>query len=354
MKPNVLTDIMSLSEDQLLSWLQDRHIAGYRAAQILKWIYQRQADTFDGMTDLNKDIRLRLAQHFFIPRLKTINIEISQDGTRKYLFGLEDKKQIETVLIPGNHHDTVCISSQAGCSQGCRFCLTAAGGWERNLSKSEIICQVRDVVNDLPAPRRLTNIVLMGMGEPLANYGNVVAAVNTICDRHLGLQFSSRRFTLSTAGVVPMLARLGRDLSVNLAVSLNAADDRTRDRLMPINQKYPLQTLIDACRTYPLKPRRKITFEYILIKGINDAAPDALALAKLLKPLRAKINLIPFNQHAGTHFKRPDDRTIFAFQAILHQKNYTAIIRKSRGSDISAACGQLRLRHTAQKKLWRR
>jgi 23S rRNA (adenine2503-C2)-methyltransferase len=336
-----LTDIIALSQDQLIAWLRARNIAAYRAGQIFKWIYQRQADTFEVMTDLKKEIRYLLARHFFIPRLSIKQIETSVDGTRKFLFALRDQTHIETVFIAGEKHDTVCISSQAGCSQGCRFCLTATRGLERNLTQSEIICQVRDVLNSTAAPYRLTNIVLMGMGEPLANYDNVVAAVTTICDRHLGLQFSSRRFTLSTAGLASKLGRLGQDVAVNLAVSLNAADDRTRSRLMPINRKYPLETLLAACRQYPLKPRRKITFEYILIRGINDSADDALRLAKLLAPLQAKINLIPFNEYPGAAFKGSSPEAIFAFQTILQQHHYTAIIRQSRGRDISAACGQL-------------
>ena len=214
------------------------------------------------------------------------------------------------------------------------------------MTKGEIVAQVRDIADTLDAndSRRLTNIVFMGMGEPLANYRHVVNAIETLTDQNAGIGLSSRRVTLSTVGLVPKFADLGRDTAVKLAVSLNAADNQTRSRLMPINQKYPLETLIDACRRYPLKPGRKITFEYILLKGVNDTEADARKLASLLRPVRGKINLIPFNAHDGCGFKRPDESAILKFQDILVKKNYTAIIRRSKGLDISAACGQLRVR----------
>jgi 23S rRNA (adenine2503-C2)-methyltransferase len=212
----------------------------------------------------------------------------------------------------------------------------------RNLTRGEIIAQVRDVSKCLDGPKRLTNIVLMGMGEPLANYSNVVSAINTITDSNYGLGFSSRRLTLSTAGLVPKLSSLGRDTSVNLAISLNATDNKTRNMLMPINRKYPLEKLLDACAGYPLLPRRRITFEYILIKGINDSITDAKRLVTLLRPIRAKINLIPFNEYEGSEFNRPEESAIFNFKEILNKNDYTAIIRHSKGQDISAACGQLR------------
>lgn len=335
-------DIKELTKDQLVSWLENQGIKPYRAGQILKWIYLRQSDTFDIMTDLGKEIRTLLSRHFTINRLEKVCIETSQDGSKKYLFKLEDGKHIESVLIPEKDHYTLCISSQVGCAQGCKFCLTAKGGFIRNLTKREIVDQVRDVKNDLDDCKRLTNIVFMGMGEPLANYNNVVSAINTITDSEFGLNFSSRRVTLSTAGLVPKLFDLGRDTSINLAISLNATDNKTRTMLMPINRKYPIEKLIDACRRYPLKPRRRITFEYILIKGINDSLEDAKRLVKLLRPIKAKINLIPFNEHEGSDFLRPEESVIHKFQEILHQNNYTAIIRHSKGRDISAACGQLR------------
>ncbi|MGD2151021.1 MAG: 23S rRNA (adenine(2503)-C(2))-methyltransferase RlmN [Desulfobacterales bacterium] len=335
------TDIKELSKDQLVLWLQSQGLEPYRAAQILKWIYLRQTDTFDTMTDVGKEIRKLLSRHFSIARLEKARIETSQDGSKKYLFKLDDGKYVESVLIPEKDHYTLCISTQVGCAQGCRFCLTARGGWVRNLTRGEIIAQVRDVLNCLDASKRLTNIVLMGMGEPLANYRNVVSAINTITDGNHGLGFSNRRLTLSTAGLVPKISNLGRDTSVNLAISLNATDNKTRNMLMPINRKYPLEKLLDACAGYPLLPRRRITFEYILIKGINDSIKDANRLVKLLRPIRAKINLIPFNEYEGSEFNRPEESAILKFKEILNKNNYTAIIRYSKGQDISAACGQL-------------
>jgi len=336
------TDLLEITREQLVSWLAVQKIAAYRADQIHKWIYLRQADNFDIMTDLSKDIRLMLSQQFKIGRLETELVETSRDGSSKYLFKLNDGKRIESVLIPERDHYTLCVSSQAGCAQDCRFCLTAVGGFERNLSRGEIVAQVRDIKKELGDQKRLTNIVFMGMGEPLANYQNLVSAVGILTDNDTGLRFASRRVTVSTAGLVPKIAALGRDTRVNLAVSLNATDNKTRNRLMPINRKYPLETLMEACRQYLPAPGRRITFEYILIKGINDSVDDAQRLAKLLRPIRCKVNLIPFNTHAGCDFERPAEAVIQAFYDILFAKNYTVIIRRSKGQDISAACGQLR------------
>ena len=341
-------NIIELSREQLVTWLTERDIAAYRADQILKWIYLRQADSFDAMTDIAKDIRPMLARHFVIGRLETEQIETSRDGSRKYLFRLSDGKFVESVLIPERDHYTLCISSQVGCAQGCLFCLTAAGGFERNLTQAEIIAQVRDIKNELADPTQLRNIVFMGMGEPLANYKNLVSALDTITDNDAGLRFATRRITVSTAGLVPRFDALGRDTKVNLAVSLNATDNDTRSRLMPINRTYPLEALLDACRQFPLPAGRRITFEYILIKGVNDSEADARRLAKLLQPIRCKINLIPFNRHAGCDFERPPESVIQAFYDILFAKNYTVIIRRSKGQDISAACGQLRARSGGQ------
>lgn len=337
----MLPDIKELTKDQLILWLADRNIKPYRAKQILSWIYMRQADTFEVMSDVGKDTRKCLARHFSIKRLEKERTETSQDGSKKFLYKLIDGKYVESVLIPEKNHYTLCISSQVGCAQGCKFCLTGRGGWVRNLTKGEIIAQVRDVANDLDNSKRLTNIVMMGMGEPLANYSNVVGAVATITDSDAGLGFSSRRLTVSTSGLIPKLSQLGRETTVNLAISLNATDNKTRDMLMPINRRYPLERLLDACARYPLMPRRKITFEYIIIEGVNDSEEDAKRLARLLKPIPAKINLIPFNTFEGSDFERPEEHVILTFREILNKNNYTAVIRHSKGQDISAACGQL-------------
>ena len=337
-------DIKDLSRQQLTDWLESRGMRSFRTDQILRWIYLRQTDPFDSMTNLGKALRADLQASFVNRRLAVENERVSTDGSRKVLFRLHDGLHIETVLIPEKDHFTLCISSQVGCAQGCRFCMTARGGFVRNLSAGEIVSQVRDFQKriDEQIDMPLTNIVLMGMGEPLANYSNVLQALRVITNGDYGLKFSTRRVTLSTAGLVPGIADLGSDTQVNLAVSLNAADDTTRSRLMPINRKYPLDALMAACRRYPLPPRRKITFEYILIKGVNDSLDDARRLVTLLRGVKAKINLIPFNEHPGSDFKRPDVSCINGFQELVAHHHYTVIVLHSKGQDIGAACGQLR------------
>jgi 23S rRNA (adenine2503-C2)-methyltransferase len=341
------TNLLDLGRDRLAEWLAERDIAAYRAGQILKWVYRHQVDRFEDMTNIAKPIRELLAQHFHIARLAVRDQRTSADGTCKYLFELGDGERIEAVLIPERDHYTLCVSSQAGCAQNCAFCLTGKGRLRRNLSQGEILAQVRDIRRDLPAPERLTNIVFMGMGEPLANYAHLLGALGLICDSDVGLGFAAKRVTVSTAGLVPQMLEFGRDSRASLAVSLNAADDETRSRLMPINRRYPLVALLDACRRYPLPPGRRITFEYILIKGVNDSPGDAQRLARLLHGIRCKVNLIPFNPHPGSEFERPDEAAVAAFQDILVSKHYTAIVRYSKGLDILAACGQLRAEMTA-------
>jgi 23S rRNA (adenine2503-C2)-methyltransferase len=243
--------------------------------------------------------------------------------------------------MPERGHSTLCVSSQVGCALGCRFCRTGDGGLIRNLTRGEIVAQVRDLVRKADDGLALTNLVFMGMGEPLANFDALVSALGTLTDNDYGLKFSGQRITVSTAGVVPRMADLGRKTRVNLAVSLNAADNETRSRLMPINRKYPIEDLLEACRRYPLPKGRRITFEYILIADVNDRPADARRLAKLLRPIRSKINLIPFNPHPGSAFRRPEETAVLAFQKILLDSHYTTIIRRSKGQDIAAACGQL-------------
>lgn len=337
-------DIKDLSRQQLAEWLQEQGQRPFRTDQVLRWVYLRQTDHFEEMTNLGKPLRAALAAAFVNPRLQVENEAFSKDGSRKILFRLHDGHHIETVLIPEKDHFTLCISSQVGCRQGCRFCMTAKGGWVRNLSAGEIVSQVRDVKRQVDAKgdMPLSNIVFMGMGEPLDNTTNVVQALEAMTDGDWGLKFSSRRVTVSTAGIVPAMADLGRDTRVNLAVSLNATEDDTRSRLMPVNRRYPIAELVAACRRYPLPPRRKITFEYILMKGVNDSLADARRLAKLLRPVKAKINLIPFNEHPGSEFLRPDPERIIQFQETLADHHFTAIVRHSKGQDIGAACGQLR------------
>ncbi|MGD9022728.1 MAG: 23S rRNA (adenine(2503)-C(2))-methyltransferase RlmN [Deltaproteobacteria bacterium] len=333
-------DIKNFTEEHLVHWLEQYDVAPYRAGQILRWIYQRGAYSFSEMTDLSRELRSLLSEKLSISRFEQVRVQTSEDGSRKYLFRLKDGQHIESVLIPEPGHWTLCISSQVGCAMACRFCLTGRGRLVRHLEPSEVINQICAIRDDLSEPRALTNIVFMGMGEPLANYSNVVQAIRTITGNN-GLQFSSRRVTVSTAGLAPRIDDLGRDVRINLAISLNAADNDTRNQLMPINRTYPIEALLSACRRFPLPSRRTIMFEYVLIAGVNDATADAERLAKLLRPLRAKINLIPFNPYEGAEFRTPDEDSIVAFQEVLLSRHYTAVVRRSKGSDIGAACGQL-------------
>ncbi len=341
-----MKNILDFTRQDLALWFEDNGIRPFRAGQIFKWLYILQADTFGQMTDLSKDLRAQLEDQFCIKRLIVDDKQTSLDGTQKFLHRLGDGTHIESVLIPGKSHFTLCVSSQVGCAQDCRFCLTAKGGFVRNLSVGEIIAQVRDARFYLTEqgiePLKLSNIVFMGMGEPLANYKNLLKSLSIITDSDYGLKFSPRRVTVSTSGFVPKITQLGLDIGVNLAISLNATDDKMRSHLMPINKKYPLDQLLEVCRTFTIKPRNKITFEYILMKGVNDSRQDALRLVKLLAPIKAKVNLIPFNEYEKSEFKRPSKLEISDFMQILLDSNLTAIIRKSKGDDILAACGQLK------------
>ena len=340
MKPR--RDIKDMTEEALSQWLRDQEVAPYRPGQILKWIYHRHVTHFRDMTDLSKDLRQWLEKRLFISRFEPEHVVASSDGSKKHLFRLNDGEYVESVLIPERGHSTLCISSQVGCSMGCRFCLTGMGGLVRNLTPAEIVNQVCAAQEEARATGDpLRNIVLMGMGEPLANYGPVLQALRTITSNN-GLQFSNRRVTLSTVGLAPRIDDLGKALTVNLAVSLNAADNTTRTRLMPVNRQFSLEKLMAACSRFPLPSRRMITFAYILIAGVNDGKEDARKLVKLLRPIRAKINLIPFNTFEGSPFQRPSQEVISAFQKILLDNNFTAMIRWSKGQDIGAACGQLR------------
>lgn len=334
------TDLKGLDARETEEWVLKQGLKPYRARQIRHWLFKRLALSFDQMTDISKPQRAQLEQNANITPLEQLATLTSQDGTRKYLFKLSDDHVIESVLIPEREHLTLCISSQAGCSMGCRFCLTGARGLSRNLSAGEIIEQVIQVKQSIDQNEELTNIVFMGMGEPLANYGPVLKAIGNLTSEE-GMNFSHRKITLSTCGIVPQITNLGRDAKVNLAVSLNAADNDTRSLLMPINKKYPIEALLWACNDFPLPNGRRITFEYILIKDINDQIEDANRLCKLLSRHRSKINLIPLNPHPGMDLSPPSMGRVLRFQEILLQKDLTATIRKSKGGDICAACGQL-------------
>jgi 23S rRNA (adenine2503-C2)-methyltransferase len=312
----------------------------YRADQLLHWVYERYAADINEITEFSLDLRRRLSDRACISSLKLEKRLVSEDTTEKYLFRLDDGETIESVLITDNDRLTLCISSQVGCAMGCRFCLTGSLGLTRNLESHEIIDQVIAVNRTIGPDRKITNIVLMGMGEPLANLDNVAEALWRITTL---IGISKRRITLSTAGLVPKMLKLpGMAPEVNLAISLNAASDKVRNEVMPINKKYPIKMLLDACRKFPLGPGRRITFEYVLIDRLNDSTDDARRLADLVKGLQCKINLIPLNPHPGTGLRRPSDKTVLSFQKVLISHKLTALIRDSKGQDILAACGQLR------------
>lgn len=331
-------DLKELSPEAMIAFLAELGQKKFRAEQMLRWIYQRGVVDFAEMTDLAKPFRDELSQRAVISSFEPSAVEVSADGTRKFLFQLKDGKCVETVLIPMEHgRNTLCISTQVGCAMQCSFCLTGTFGLERNLTAAEIVNQVCAVHKDFP----IGNIVLMGMGEPLHNLENVVAALKILYAPH-GFDYGQRRVTLSTCGLVPQMQELGRRIKVNLAVSLNATTDAVRDQLMPVNRRYPLAQLMKACRDYPLAPSQRITFEYILIKGVNDSQSDARRLVKLLHGVKAKVNLIPFNEHAGSEFRSPDEQSIRSFQSYLLDRDIVAIRRAGKGQDISAACGQLK------------
>jgi 23S rRNA (adenine2503-C2)-methyltransferase len=311
----------------------------FRARQLVKWLYKGVAE-FEAMSDIARSFRAELARQARISTLQTVQVQTAGDGCRKFLFALEDGNLIESVLIPEKGHYTLCLSTQVGCAQGCRFCLTAQRGLIRNLKASEIVNQILAVRRELSDALPLTNLVFMGMGEPLANFPALVRAL-TVITAPWGLNFSPRRLTVSTAGLAPFIPRLGREARANLTVSLNAPDDETRSRIMPINRRYPLAELLAACRAFPLPRHRRITFAYVLLEDINDAPDQARQLARLLRGFRAKINLIPGNRHPRLPYGPPPQARTLEFQDILRQAHYTVLIRESRGQEIGAACGQL-------------
>jgi 23S rRNA (adenine2503-C2)-methyltransferase len=312
----------------------------YRAAQVLHWVYQRGAVAFAEMTDLPAVLRRELESEFLIRQLRPEAVARADDGTRKLLFRLDDGNAIESVLIPDPPRLTLCISSQAGCGMGCRFCATARLGLRRNLGANEIVGQVLAARRELNADERITNVVFMGMGEPLHNYDAVVGAIEILM-ASWGCGFSSRRITVSTVGLLPQLERLAKETPVNLAVSLVATNNEVRGRLMPVNRRYPIEKLISVCRKLPIPQRRRITFEYVMLAGINDTLDDANRLIHLLHGIPSKVNLIPFNPFPGTEFAPSSPETIRAFQTRLLEGSVNATVRISRGRDVQAACGQL-------------
>ena len=320
----------------------------FRARQLWHWIYHRGATGFDQMTSLSKAFRATLAERYRVAR-PTVSRDLdSVDGTRKWLLRFGDGQEVESVHIPEEDRGTLCVSSQVGCTLTCKFCHTGTQRLVRNLEAAEIVGQVmiaRDALGEWPSPpedRQITNIVMMGMGEPLYNFENVAKALKIVMD-HEGLSISRRKITLSTAGVVPMIRRCGAELGVNLAISLHAVTDELRDVLVPLNKKYPIAELLDACRTYPGSSNaRRITFEYVMLKGVNDTPAEARALVRLLAGIPAKVNLIPFNPWPGAPFECSSDEGIAAFADIVNAAGYSSPVRTPRGRDILAACGQLK------------
>ena len=342
----MVVNLKDLSREQLETFIAGLGKEHYRATQIMRWLYNHKASSFEEMTDLAKELRAELARTASISCVEPLVVERSGDGTVKYLFGLADGNQVESVLIPDDDRLTLCISTQAGCAMGCRFCLTGAGGLARDLTAGEILDQIVVIARELGADSRITNCVLMGMGEPLANYDRVQQALG-IAVSALGLGLSRRRVTLSTVGLIPQMKRLfAEKVPCRLAISLNASSQKVRAFLMPISARYPLDALLATCRSLPLPPRERITFEYVLIEGVNDAEADARRLVHILRGIRCKVNLIPFNECPGIAFRRPQEKVVLRFQKILMEAGYLTIIRESRGGDIAAACGQLRGRIT--------
>ncbi len=352
-----MINLIGLSKKYLEEKLIEIGEKPFRAKQIWNWIYARGALSFDEMTNISKETRAVLEQHFSISRPEISKDLTSFDGTRKWLVKFTDGKEVEVVFIPEETRGTLCISSQVGCTLACKFCHTGTQTWVRNLEASEIISQIliaKDLIKDWDRNnRRLTNIVFMGMGEPFFNYENVAGTVKILNDTE-GLDMSARKTTISTSGLVPEILRCAEELKTNLAISLHATNDKLRTDIMAINKKYPLAELMKACQTYnKLNPNQKITFEYVMLRGVNDKEEHARELINLIKRynLNAKINLIPFNPWLGCDYTNSEQQTILKFQKILKDANLVAPVRKTRGEDVMAACGQLKSASERQKKL---
>jgi 23S rRNA (adenine2503-C2)-methyltransferase len=359
--PDGRREIVGLSRDALAAELAGIGEKSFRAKQLWHWIYHQGATDFAAMTSLGRPLQEKLAEKFVIGRPAAATVQTSTDGTRKFLFRFRDGQAAETVYIPDPAGDrgAVCISSQVGCTLSCRFCHTGTQKLVRNLGVAEIVGQfmaARDAYGEWPSPtgetpRLLSTIVLMGMGEPLYNYENVAAAMRIVMDNE-GIALSRRRITLSTSGVVPMMDRAGAELGVNLAVSLHAVRDDLRDELVPLNRKYPIAELLAACRRYPgATNARRITFEYVMLRGVNDAEADARELVRLIAGIPAKVNLIPFNPWPGSTFEPSSGNALHRFAKIVMDAGFSSPIRTPRGQDILAACGQLKTASERKKEL---
>lgn len=341
------TNLLGFSRDKMEAFFLDMGEKKFRATQVIQWIHQHGVSDFEQMTNISKPLRQKLARLAEVRPPEVIYHDISTDGTKKWVMQLDGGNSIETVLIPDGNRGTLCVSSQVGCSLDCSFCSTGKQGFNRNLSAAEIIGQVWVALRsfgeyDASKEKPITNVVMMGMGEPLLNFDNVVDAMSIMMD-DFGYVISKRRLTLSTAGVVPAIDKLGEVCDVSLAISLHAPNDKLRDELVPINKKYPISMLFDACRRYldKLPDRRKLTLEYTLIKDKNDQPEHAVELAQVLRELPCKINLIPFNPFPQSDYQRPSRNAIVRFQNIMVEAGYVTTVRTTRGDDIDAACGQL-------------
>ncbi|HEY4135545.1 MAG TPA: 23S rRNA (adenine(2503)-C(2))-methyltransferase RlmN [Alphaproteobacteria bacterium] len=348
--------LIGLSREELYEELEPLGVEKFRARQLWHWIYFRGARSFGEMTTLAKSLRDEMEAHFTLERPVASRADKSSDGTRKWLFKFPDGQEIETVHIPDDDRGALCVSSQVGCTLTCSFCHTGTQTMVRNLGAGEIVAQVmaaRDDLGEWPSPmsdRMISNIVMMGMGEPLLNYDNVSKALKIVMDGD-GIAISRRRITLSTSGIVPLMEKCGEELNVNLAVSLHAVRDDLRDELVPINRKYPIKELLEACRRYPgANNARRITFEYVMLKGVNDSLADARELVRLLKDIPAKVNLIPFNPWPGVAYECSEGKTIVAFAKFLNDAGLSAPVRTPRGRDILAACGQLRTESMRERR----
>jgi len=344
-------ELLGLSEPELRGVITASGEKAFRARQLYHSIYHRRITDFERMTDLPVSLRHRLAQHHVITHTRVLSVFTSSDGTRRFLLRLEDGREVEAVFMPEERRDTICISSQVGCPLACDFCMTGVIGLKRNMTAGEIVSQIVTVLNEVygegAETLHGTNIVMMGMGEPFLNYENVMQSIRLFADED-GLAIAPRRVTVSTAGIVPRIYDFAREeVRPRLAISLTAATDQLRDRLFPINRKYPLAELIEACRQYPLGERERLTFEYVMLDRVNDSDRDARDLVRLLAQIRAKVNLIPHNPAPELPYLASPMERILAFQEILTSKGLPAFIRRPRGQDISAACGQLAARHQA-------
>ena len=332
-----IVNILDFTLSQLQSWIVSSGFPRYNAEIIFKWLYNKRVYDFDRMTDLSKKLRQILKDQFLIQFPRVLDVKEGPDGTKKYLYELADGEKVESVFIPEEDRITLCLSTQVGCRMGCAFCVTALSGLRRNLTPGEIVAQVLIMTEGY---RGRTNIVLMGMGEPLDNFQNTVAALDIIVN---GIGISPRRITVSTVGLLDRLKQLfNLPFQPKIAISLNATTEEVRSELMPVNRKYPVKAIVETLKELPVRKRDRITIEYVLIKGINSAPEDAERLARLLKGLRVKINLIPYNESPYLPYKRPSEESIEKFAEILRKHHYSVFIRKSRGNEIQAACGQLR------------